>query len=234
MADAVFPGFPAGRLQVVPVPDLFFSQLLGSIDDLAELKATLGLFWFLQHKPGGIKLATWRELAADSGLAPLLGPGDAGRAALRRGLERAVARGTLLHARADLGGQPDDLYLVNSAHGRRTLERLRRGEIELDDAIIDVTPPGRPSAERPTVFALYEQNIGLLTPLIADELAECTRRYPREWIEDAIREAVAYNRRSWRYVRRILERWEREGRSDEAAWRGDRRRSRGWPRSPRR
>lgn len=229
MADAPFPGFPAGRLSVVPVPDLLFSQLLAQIDDLAELKATLGLLWFLQHKPGSVKLATWRELSADSGLAPLLGPGDAGRAALRRGLDRAVARGTLLHARAELGGQPDDIYLVNSAHGRRTLERLRRRELDLDLVVLDVTPPGRPSADRPTIFALYEQNIGLLTPLIAEELAECARRYPREWIEDATREAVAYNRRSWRYVRRILERWESEGRSDEARWRGDGRRSTRWP-----
>lgn len=217
MPETPFDGFPAGRLSMIVIPDLFFSQLCGQIGDLAELKATLGLFWFLQRKPGGLKLATWRELEADSGLAPLLGAGEAGRAFLRQGLERGVARGTVLHARAEFGGQPQDLYLLNTADGRRTLGRLRRRELDLDHVVLEVSPPGRPSAERPTVFALYEQNIGLLTPLIAEELAETMHRYPVEWIEDAIREAVEYNRRAWRYVRRILERWESEGRSDEAA-----------------
>lgn len=233
MSAQSFAGFPAGRLAVVAVPDLLVSQLLAEIDDLGELKATLVMFWYLQrHKKSGPKLVTWRELA--TGAAHLLGRGEVGTAALRRGIERAVARGTLLHARAEVGGHPEDLYLVNSAHGRRTLERLRRGELDLQHVIVDVVPPGRPSAERPSIFALYEQNVGLLTPLVAEDLAACTRRYPVEWIEDAIREAVAYNRRSWRYISRILERWEHEGRSGETDRPGDGRHARGRPSSPRR
>ena len=59
----------------------------------------------------------------------------------------------------------------------------------------------------PTVFRLYEQNMGPLTPLIADRLIKALETYPTEWIEEALGEAVAYNRRSWRYVARILENW---------------------------
>jgi DnaD/phage-associated family protein len=62
------------------------------------------------------------------------------------------------------------------------------------------------------IFVLYEQNIGLLTPMIADELRDAEKTYPAEWIEDAMQEAVHLNKRSWRYVRRILERWRVEGR----------------------
>jgi DnaD/phage-associated family protein len=231
MSVQPFAGFPAGRLAVVAVPDLLVSRLLAEIDALDELKATLVVFWYLQrHKKSGPKLVTWRELAA--GAAHLLGPGAAGVATLRSGLDRAVARGTLLRVRAEVRGDEEDLYLVNSAHGRRTLERLRRGELSLDHLVLDVVPAGRPSAERPSVFALYEQNIGLLTPLVAEELAACIRRYPIEWVEDAIREAVAYNRRSWRYVTRILERWEHEGRSNEASRRGAGQRATRGPASP--
>ena len=61
---------------------------------------------------------------------------------------------------------------------------------------------------------LYEQNIGMLTPMIADELRDAERHYPAEWIADAFREAVELNKRSWRYVVRILERWRVEGRKD--------------------
>ncbi len=33
-----FAGFPNGRLRATAVPDVFFAELLGSIEDLAELK----------------------------------------------------------------------------------------------------------------------------------------------------------------------------------------------------
>ena len=60
---------------------------------------------------------------------------------------------------------------------------------------------------KPNIFALYEENIGLLTPLIAEELKEAEKRYPQKWIEEAFREAVELNKRSWRYIARILESW---------------------------
>ena len=66
--------------------------------------------------------------------------------------------------------------------------------------------------ERPNIFVLYEQNIGLLSPLIADELRDAADRYPEEWIESAFREAVQHNKRKWSYIRAILRRWEAEGR----------------------
>jgi DnaD/phage-associated family protein len=65
---------------------------------------------------------------------------------------------------------------------------------------------------RPGIYDLYEQNFGLLTPLVTEVVREAERQYPPEWIEDAFREAVAYNRRNWRYIRRILENWATEGR----------------------
>ena len=64
------------------------------------------------------------------------------------------------------------------------------------------------------IFRLYEENIGPLTPLIAETLGEAEDTYPAEWIEDAIRIAVQSNKRTWRYVAAILERWQREGRHD--------------------
>lgn len=71
-------------------------------------------------------------------------------------------------------------------------------------------------AESPDIFTLYEENIGMLTPLIADYLKEAESRYPRNWIVDAIKEAVSTNKRHWRYIASILERWQTEGRSDGA------------------
>ena len=99
--------------------------------------------------------------------------------------------------------------MINSANGREVLERLHAGELDL---LTDLGEDVQLQTERPTIFVLYEQNIGLLTPMIADELRDAERNFPTEWIAEAFREAVKANKRSWRYVLRILERWRVEGR----------------------
>ncbi|HOJ01182.1 MAG TPA: DnaD domain protein [Anaerolineaceae bacterium] len=63
------------------------------------------------------------------------------------------------------------------------------------------------------VFNLYEENIGPLTPLIADALKDAEKEYPREWLEEAIRIAVVNNVRKWRYIQAILTNWKEEGRN---------------------
>jgi len=74
--------------------------------------------------------------------------------------------------------------------------------------------PVEPPAAEPDIFSLYEENIGMLTPLIADQLKDAEQQYPAEWIKEAIKEAVALNKRNWRYISRILERWLSEGKSN--------------------
>lgn len=208
-----FPGFPAGRQTVVRVPDTFFTELLPAIDDLVELKVTLYCIWLLNHKQGELRYTRLAELAADdlfvSGLG---GKKEDGMDALVRGLELAHARGTLLRVKMRDEGAEEDWYFLNSAHGREAIERIRQGQLHIlaeplpDDISL--------RAQRPHVFLLYEQNIGVIQPMIAEELREAERTYPQQWIEDAFREAVELNKRSWRYIRRILERWAAEGKDD--------------------
>jgi DNA replication protein len=215
-----FVGFPAGKQSYTPVPNLFFSELLPDIDHLGELKVTLHVFWLLAQQKGERPYVSGAELAADRRLLDGLAvPGVSPAEALRDALDRAVARRTLLRVTAGSGVARRDWYFVNSAKGRRAVEDLLAGKW---------TPaePGEPlqlQAERPNVFVLYEQNIGPLTPLLAEELMEAEDTYPAQWIEDAFREAVELNKRSWRYVQRILERWAAEGREDETTRRGDER-----------
>jgi len=206
-----FAGFPQGQLKYTSLPDLFFSELLPLIDDLTELKVTLHAFWLIGKKRGALRYARLDELLHDDRLlAGLTTPTTAGAAALQDGLERAVARGTLLHITVHRGETTEEWYMVNSPNGRQVLEKLRGGELDL---LADVAEDVQLQVERPTIFVLYEQNIGLLTPMIADELRDAEKHFPADWIADAFREAVALNKRSWRYVLRILERWRVEGKS---------------------
>jgi len=69
-----------------------------------------------------------------------------------------------------------------------------------------------PFEERPNAFAVYESEIGLLTPNIADLLKDDLATYPAPWVEDAIREAARNNVRRLSYVQAILKRWAADGR----------------------
>jgi len=220
-------GFPAGKVRQARLPDVFFSELLPAIDDLAELKVTLHVLWRLQRERVDPPAVSHAALASDGVLMIGLADLDEGpEAALARGLARAVARGSLLrvlvnrtsHPSTDQGAADEETdqagteawYLANTPRGRETWAAAQRGELALAGRPAWVEPV--PPAERPNIFSLYEQNIGLLTPLIAEELQEAEDTYPAHWIEDAFREAVRANKRNWRYVAAILKRWASGGR----------------------
>ncbi|MFC2064161.1 DnaD domain-containing protein [Chloroflexota bacterium] len=61
------------------------------------------------------------------------------------------------------------------------------------------------------IFNLYENNIGLITPLIAQEIVDAIDHHPVEWIENAILLSVKANVRRWSYTSSILDRWKIEG-----------------------
>ncbi len=208
-----FTGFPAGKQPATAVPNMFFSELLPLIDNLSELKVTLHLFWLIGRKQtrGALRYARLSELLADERLLDGLATrSKSGEAALRDGLERAVARGTLLHATVHRGESTEEWYMVNSDNGRAVVAKLRSGELNL---LADLAEDVQLQVERPNIFVLYEQNIGLLPPMIAEELREAERQYPADWIADAFREAAALNKRNWRYVAAILKRWQDEGKA---------------------
>ena len=200
---AAFDGFSTENL--VPLPAAFFTDLLPRITNAAELRVTLHVFWLLSHQRGRAKRVRWDDLLADDVLARSLkaiAPLRPSNELIEEGIALAVERGMLLHVVGNAAGRADNWYLVNTAANRAWAERQAGTQVSKPDTHV----------ERPTVFALYEQNIGVLTPMLVEELSIASQHYPLEWIEAALREAVELNIRNWRYVRRILERWETDGR----------------------
>jgi len=61
---------------------------------------------------------------------------------------------------------------------------------------------------------VYEENIGILTPMIGQELQTIADQYPLEWFSEAIKAACEANVRKLSYIRAILERWQTEGKGD--------------------
>ncbi|HXV43360.1 MAG TPA: DnaD domain protein [Anaerolineae bacterium] len=205
-----FNGFPAGELRFTSVPDLFFARLLPEIDSLAELKVTLHFLWV--HYRQARQVIARNELLADETLVHSLALLDEDiEHALTQGLTRAVERGTLLYARVEDEAGLHDLYFLNSERGRQAQAKVEAGEmgvVAVSGAEI-VTP-----TKRANIFDLYEANIGLLSPIIVDELKDAEATYPQIWIEDAFKIAVENNVRKWSYIRAILQRMAIAGRDD--------------------
>jgi len=216
-----FNGFPA-KMQFTPVPNVFFSRLLPQIDDIAELKTILHIFWVLYGKRGYPRFATYRELLGDRSLMSSLNRGEKPpEEVLGDALQMAVNRGTILHIVLDSDGTPEDAYFLNTESDRQAIVKIEHGELAVAGLKTGTRAYPETKAEpQPDIFTLYEQNVGVLTPLIAEWLKEAEKIYPVAWIGEAIKEAVSLNKRSWRYIDRILERWSAEGRSDGTHQRG--------------
>ena len=210
MTKKPFPGFPA-RMEVTPIPTLFFTAVMPQIEDIAELKTMLHVFWLLSRRRGYPRFVTYSELLSDPILMSGIEEGTKSRdEILRHTLQLAVQHGTVLHLRLDRDGEPEDAYFINTEAERKIIDRIQQGKLLLSglmpkkEEVAETAPPS-------DIFRLYEQNIGVLTPIIAEELQEAEKLYPADWIESAFREAVALNKRSWKYIARILERWAIEG-----------------------
>jgi DnaD/phage-associated family protein len=219
-----FSGFPSGKVQVVGIPRSVFTELIPLIDDLAELKLTLHALWRLRQQSGRMRYLRFEDLASDKVLLSSLAQTSTGRrptSILRSALSQAVERGTLLRVDPPKRAETGYLYFANTPKGRAAVRAISQGAWPEE-----IETPGRPN-----IFTLYEQNIGMLTPLIAEELREAEQVYPISWIEEAFREAVGLNKRSWRYIQAILERWSTEGKDEKREKRSaeaDRRRYLEW------
>jgi DNA replication protein len=185
------------------LPNSFFHHLLKEIKDADELKVTAYFLWRIEHMDGPFRALCETDFEAK----------DLGLAAdeVASGLEKAVQRGSLLKS----VHEADTFYFLNSPRGRAAADAFAKGNWRASAQIKSVP------MERPNVFKLYEENIGPLTPLIADALKDAEEIYSVEWIADAIELAAKNNKRNWKYCEAILKRWKEEGRAEKQNRRDD-------------
>lgn len=214
-----FQGFPS-NVRATAVPDPFFNSLLAEIEDAAELKVTLRAFWLLGQQRGPLRALAEAELLNDPTLlqgVKFLGGNP--QEQVRRGLVLATARQTLL--RVPAAGPEGCRYLLNTAANRRQLARQgaagdkpesdNRAQFDPEESAATPEPAG---GNRPNIYALYEDNIGLIGPQMAAYLQEAEASYPESWIAAAFDIAIRENKRSWNYIAAILRRWAAEGKID--------------------
>ena len=209
----LFDGFPA-RMEFTPIPNPFLSRLMPYIDDIAELKTVLYIFMSIYGKKSYPRFVSRSELLANASLVQSLGQ-DAkkGQKTLDDALQSSIKRGIILHLAVEKDGKAEDIYCLNTPSDRQALAKIQNGDLKLPEIEVKAISPAG-AEEAPNIFALYEDNIGMLTPLIADELKAAEKLYPPGWISEAFKIAVNRNIRKWDYISAILERWNREGKDD--------------------
>ncbi len=189
-----FPGFDAGGQNAVPVPEQFFDELLPSIDSLNELKLALALIRLSIDKWKRSPAFTLANLEEEPAIR-LMRQTAANSESISDTLGRLLRRGVVIEVTAP--GESEMRYALNSERGRKLVGYHH----------------SYPVRDKPTkIFSLYEDAVGPISPLIVDELRQAARLYPPDWIEEAFVLAAKYNKRSWRYVQAMLERWALDGR----------------------
>jgi len=206
-----FNGFPT-NMQFTPIPNLFLNMFMPGMG-IHELKCMLVIFQIIYAKKGSPRYVSLSEILAN------ITRSDSMRDATKPTYEivmdvmaSAVERRTIISIEVTLENRSEYLYFLNTQSNRLAVERIRCGKLILPE--IETVKPVSVPVMTKNVFSLYEENIGLLTPMIAEELKDALMLYSEEWIQDAIRKAVYANKRNWSYVSRILERWASEGRKD--------------------
>ena len=205
-----FSGFPKGT-QYTQAPSPLFGPLLAEIEDLAELKCTLRAIWRIRenirvHK--GRRYVSEDELTTDMVLVKGVGT----PVAIRAAMGHATKRGTFIARVADAGGGERKVYFLNDESGRKAAIMLEPVSDQDEPTAADEGDEAQ--AVSPNIFKLYEENVGMLTPLIADQLKDAEETYPWAWIQQAFTIAVNGNKRNWRYIEATLRRWASEGKDD--------------------
>ncbi len=208
----MFSGFREDQLELVRVPETFFTQLLPMFDSLSQLRLLLYLFWYFEQQQGEVRHILYKDLKSDSALLKMTD----GEESLQNALQGLIDLGAVLVAQPE--NHKEAHYFINSPQGRDAVKAIRNRQWQQNiQSKIAIQIPG----DRPNIFDLYEKNIGIITPMMAEILKEDEKTYPNEWIEEAIRIAITQNARNWKYIQAILTRWQKEGRGNEQNRRDD-------------
>ncbi len=169
-----------------------------------------GILTYLMSRPDG-----WEVSVAD-----LINHSTEGEASVRSGLKQLKLAGHMKYTKMRDKGRitgwlievyeaphlsPDgDFQDVEKPHVEN------RGQVLLNLSIKEVKKHEDDEALA-TISKTYSSEIGMITPMIADELREASTAYPVQWTLDAIKEAATQNKRGWKYILAILTRWKSQG-----------------------
>jgi len=198
-----FNGFDLSENALTSLPGDFFRTVMPAIDDVNLLKLVLYVLW-KANMVGDYQISfTTESILVDKIFSDGLSGEITDRVMLVDALlQQAVEKKFLLQWQSNQ--HTHSKYFINCDAGQAALQNAAQGSVSSYITLDQI---------KPNIYKIYEENIGPLTPLIADTLRDAEATYPVEWITEAMEIAVENNVRRWRYVESVLDRWTKEGRN---------------------
>lgn len=204
-----FKGFSSHPQQLVTIPIEFFMELLPRIKSSYTLKIILVAFQNAAQSESRFPFLALSNLKKNTALLKSFGDDPEEQwDHLTKSLDESCELGALLNAKISTGDRPDTLYFINSPRGQAAVEAVQNGTFQYNP---DEENGFQTLAAQENIFTLYEENIGPITPIIAESLADLEKQYSEEWISEAFQEAAKSNVRNLRYIQAILKNWQEAG-----------------------
>lgn len=203
--DAVF---QTEKAEEIKIPESFVVEHLQKIKDPDLFKLLLYIFWRFNKTQNQVNFINLETILNDEIFCENFGRNaDEIKERVSELLSLALKMEILIYCHHPEQAKID-LYFYNSSKNKEIIELIETGDIEIKD-LKDITL----ISIRPNIFKLYEENIGPLTPLIAETLEDASNNFSEHWIKEAIQIAVENNVRRWNYIKAILDRWQEEGKN---------------------
>ncbi len=203
--------FKTGQ-KMIPVPVQLFTEILPKLHNETQLRATLYAWYAIASRGGGQRYVYLSQLLNDPVLLNWfthLG----GKNGIRLGLEQSCRDRIFLELRID---EHNKILAPNDESGIRLIADLKSDTTTRSNREDNLnTEAGYEKSVISDVIKKYEDEIGLLTPVIAEMIAIAEQTYPTAWILEALDIAAQANARSWKYVSAILSRWKDEGKNND-------------------
>ena len=196
-------GFPlSDDFAATRIPNAVLGRVLASIDDADEIKLILRAIWLLEHQRGYPRYITRDDLRRDRVLSVAI----ADQSDFDRILKSAIELGVFV-----------EVSIHNNICLMFNTESARRATIEIAPPTVILNKDDNnwdtPAVSTTTTdaFRAYEENIGLLSPMIRQSILAALEDFTDEDITRAVRIAVENESRSWSYVAAVLRSWARDG-----------------------
>jgi DnaD/phage-associated family protein len=198
--------FLAESTEQINIPESFISEHLSKINDPDLFKLLLYIFWRFDKEKSQVKYITIESIIKDLAFSEFFGKSSNEiKIRILELLTKAIEQAILI-----ICPNPEqakiDLYFYNSIRNQEIIELIKSGDLRIEN-LQNISL----ASIKPNVFKIYEENIGPLTPMIAETLEDASNNFPINWINEAIQIAVENNVRRWKYIQAILDRWQEEG-----------------------
>ncbi len=199
-----FKGFEK-NVQSIPVPAPVFDSILEAITNISELKLMLRIIWLLQIYNRKPPLITEAEIISDKIVSKTIGPPNTIQELLITLESYGIISSSV---------KKNDQVKIIFLNSEKIKNHIEKSDIILHGIQPDPWKETTDISDIPNIYSIYEQNIGIITPHIAELIKESENLYPIDWIEDAVKQASLQNKRNWAYVSSILNRWTIEGKDN--------------------